>query len=145
MFQVYLCVISDNIRVNDNIFQPGFQNMLSLTLLLSEHKHHNPETCLVDDLCVCVCVGVCLFVTSLPYRSVCRGPSIYDVHKEGRGGQAKVDACGRGEGSSPVWTSTQRIKIKVHCLLLMQRSWRLFFTRISSLDRKKWQYFCDIN
>jgi len=31
-------VISDNIRVNDNIFQPGFQNMLSLTLLLSEIK-----------------------------------------------------------------------------------------------------------
>jgi len=63
MFQVYLCVISDNIRVNDNIFQPGFQNMLSLTLLLSEHKHYNPETCLVDtfyDLCVCVCVCVCV-------------------------------------------------------------------------------------
>ena len=59
MLRDYLCVISDNIRVNDNIFQPGFQNMLSLTLLLSEHKHYNPETCLVDtfyDLCVCVCV-----------------------------------------------------------------------------------------
>ena len=26
------------------------------------------------------------------------GPSIYDVHKEGEGGQAQVDACGQGEG-----------------------------------------------
>ena len=39
MFQDYLCVISDNIRVNDNIFRPGFQNMLSLTLLLSQSRH----------------------------------------------------------------------------------------------------------
>jgi len=28
------------------------------------------------------------------------------------GGQAHVDACGRG--SSPMWTSTQKIKIRVH-------------------------------
>ena len=26
------------------------------------------------------------------------GPSIYDVHTEGGGGQAQVDACGRREG-----------------------------------------------
>src|SRR6218665_2508348 len=42
------------------------------------------------------------------------GPSIYDVHTEGEGGQAQVDACGRGRGSSPMWTSTQKIKIRVH-------------------------------
>ena len=28
-----------------------------------------------------------------------KGPSIYDVHTEG--GQAQVDACGRGEGVQP--------------------------------------------
>src|SRR6218665_1066580 len=42
------------------------------------------------------------------------GPSIYDVHTEGGGGQAQVDACGRGRRSSPMWTSTQKIKIRVH-------------------------------
>src|SRR6218665_2161047 len=82
--------------------------------------------CVCRCVCVCVCVGVCLFVTSLPYRSVCRGPSIYDVHKEGGGVRLRwthVD----GGGSSHVWTSTQRIKIKVHCLLLMQRRRCLFY------------------
>jgi len=29
------------------------------------------------------------------------GPSIYDVHTEGGGGQAQVYACGRGEGVQP--------------------------------------------
>jgi len=35
------------------------------------------------------------------------GPSIYDVHTEGKG-QAQVDACGQGEGIKPMiflWTS----------------------------------------
>jgi len=39
--------------------------------------------------------------------SFLKGPSIYDVHTEKGGGQAQVDACGRGRGSSPMWTSTQ--------------------------------------
>jgi len=42
-----------------------------------------------------------------------KGPSIYDVHTEGGWGHAQVDACGRG-GSSPMWTSTQKMKIRVH-------------------------------
>src|SRR6218665_3250967 len=48
-----------------------------------------------------------------------KGPSIYDVHTE------------RGGESSSMWTSTQKIKIKSplmsYCLLLMQRSWCLFY------------------
>src|SRR6218665_2675774 len=45
-----------------------------------------------------------------------KGPSIYDVHTEGGGGKAEVDACGRGMRGevSPMWTSTQKIKIRVH-------------------------------
>src|SRR6218665_4200498 len=31
----------------------------------------------------------------------CKGPSIYDVHTEGGGDQAQVDACGRGRGVQP--------------------------------------------
>ena len=42
------------------------------------------------------------------YRQCCfptapapKGPSIYDVHTEGGGGQARMDACGRGRGVKP--------------------------------------------
>src|SRR6218665_700110 len=42
-------------------------------------------------------------------------PSIYDVHTERGGGQAQMDACGlNGGGPRPMWTSTQKIKIRVH-------------------------------
>src|SRR6218665_1876749 len=51
------------------------------------------------------------------------GPSIYDVHTEGEGGQAQVDACGRGRGSSPRWTSTQKIKKKMASFLPEFRLW----------------------
>jgi len=64
-----------------------------------------------------------------------RGHKFYDVYTVGEGSQAQVDACGRGdEGSSPMWTSTEKIKNRVHwCHPVMQRSWCLF-TRISSFD-----------
>jgi len=58
--------------------------------------------------------------------------------------------CGRmwtGGGGSPMWTSTQKIKIRVHWRHTVFFSWKevgVFFTRISSLDRKKWKFFCDI-
>ena len=42
---------------------------------------------------------------------ICKGPSIYDVHTEGGWGSG---SGGRGGGSSPMWTSTQKIKIRVH-------------------------------
>src|SRR6218665_2351847 len=42
------------------------------------------------------------------------GPSIYDVHTEGDGVRLRwTHVDGRG-GSSPMWTSTQKIKIRVH-------------------------------
>jgi len=44
------------------------------------------------------------------------GPHIYDIHTEGEGvrlGLRHVDGGGP-EGSSPMWTSTQKIKIRVH-------------------------------
>src|SRR6218665_1504904 len=43
-----------------------------------------------------------------------KGPSIDDVHTEGGGCQVQVDACRWGRESSPMWTSTQKIKIRVH-------------------------------
>src|SRR6218665_1579521 len=64
-----------------------------------------------------------------PY--VLRGHPFMTSARRGRRGQAQVYACGRGRGSSPMWTSTQKIKIPSpltsYCLLLMQRNWRLFY------------------
>src|SRR6218665_3209307 len=45
-----------------------------------------------------------------------------------------------GEGSRPMWTSTQKIKIRVHgchTVFFSCKEVGIFFTRISSLDRKK--------
>ena|SRR6218665_3544186 len=77
----------------------------------------------------------------------CKGPSIYDVHTEGGGGQAQVDACGRGSGSSPMWTSTKKFKLESTDVILYSSHAKklVFFNRISSLNRKKWTFFCDIN
>jgi len=74
-------------------------------------------------------------------------PSIYDVHKEGEWGQVQADTCGWGIGYSPMWVSTQKIKIRVHwrhTVLFSCKEVCVFFTRISSLDQKKWKFFCDI-
>ena len=41
------------------------------------------------------------------------GPSIYDVHTEGGGGQAQVDACGRGEGGqAPCGRPHRKLKLE---------------------------------
>ena len=73
---------------------------------------------------------------------------LWRPHGGGGGGQAQVNACGRGRGSSPMLTSTQKIKISVHWRHIVFFSCKevgVFFTRISSLERKKWKFFGDIN
>jgi len=45
-----------------------------------------------------------------------------------------------GRGSSPMWTSTQKIKIRVHWLLLKQRSWYIFYQNFSFGRNKKWTF-----
>src|SRR6218665_601900 len=66
------------------------------------------------------------------------GPSIYDVHTEGGGVQAQVDACGRGEGGQASCVRPHR-KLKLEStdvILSSSRAKKLasFFTRISLLD-----------
>src|SRR6218665_4036839 len=72
-----------------------------------------------------------------------KGPSIYDVHTEGGGGQAQVDGgpapCGRPHRKLKL-ESTDVIMSSSHAKKLVS-----FFTRISSLDRKKWKFFYNIN
>ena len=43
-----------------------------------------------------------------------KGPFIYDVHTEGEGVRLRWTHVDGGRGSSPMWTSTQKIKIRVH-------------------------------
>src|SRR6218665_2672468 len=77
-----------------------------------------------------------------------KGPSIYDVHTEGEGVRLRWTHVGGGGGSSAMWTSTQKIKIlsplTSYCLLIVQRSWRLFYQNFI-FGQKKWKFFCDIN
>src|SRR6218665_1722360 len=56
----------------------------------------------------------------MEHKIISKGPSIYDVHTEGGGGQAQVDACGRGEGSIPMWTSCKEVGV--------------FFTSLNKLE-----------
>ena len=68
-----------------------------------------------------------------------KGPSIYDVHTEGGGGQAQVDACGRG-GPAPCGRPHRKLKLESTDVILSSshaKKLASFFTRISSWDRKK--------
>ena len=74
------------------------------------------------------------------------GPSIYDVHTEGDMGSS---SGGRGEGrQSPMWTSTQKIKITVHWRhpVFSCKEVGVFFYQNFVFGRnKKWKFFSDIN
>ena len=78
------------------------------------------------------------------------GPSIYDVHTEGGGGQAQVGACGRGEGGqAPCGRPHRNLKLKSTDVILSSshaKKLASFFTRISSLDGiTSENFFGDIN
>jgi len=69
---------------------------------------------------------------------------LWRSHGEGRGSGGRMWT---GEGvhrSSPMWTSTQKIKIRVHwchTVFFSCKKVGIFFTKISSLDRKKVEIF----
>ena len=56
------------------------------------------------------------------------------------------DSCGWG-ASSPMWTSTHKIKIRVHWRhsVFSCKEVGVFINRISSLDWIKWKFFGNIN
>jgi len=74
-----------------------------------------------------------------------KGPSIYDVHTEGEGGQAQVDACGRGEGDKTSVDVKQRIRAHWHHLVFFScKEVGVFWTRVSSWDWNKSRNFSSI-
>src|SRR6218665_197496 len=51
---------------------------------------------------ICTCVHICMVQSH-------KGPSIYDIHTEG--GQAQVDACGRGD-QAPCGRPHRKLKLE---------------------------------
>src|SRR6218665_2361401 len=77
---------------------------------------------LTDILHICILPAGPLWTTH-------KGPSIYDVHTEGEGVRLRWTGMG---GSSPCGRPHRKLKLEStddigYCLLLMQRSWRLFY------------------
>src|SRR6218665_1309601 len=102
--------------------------------------------CNLDQVVQITRHSVCIIECALLRQN--KGPSIYDVHTEGEGVRLRWTYVDGGRGSSPMWTSTQTIKIRAHrrhTVFFSCQEVGVFFTRISSLDRKKRKFFCDIN
>src|SRR6218665_1879573 len=96
----------------------------------------------LGTLCIsCSIINYLYFITM--------GPSIYDVHTEGAGGQAQVDACGRGVGPALGLCGRPHRKLKLEStdghpvFFSCKEVGVFFFTRISSLAEKNWKFFCD--
>src|SRR6218665_1128396 len=75
------------------------------------------------------------------------GPSIYDVHTEG--GQAQVDACGRGMGGpAPCGRPHRKLKLESTDFILSSshaKKLASFLPEFRLWTEKKWKFFCDIN
>src|SRR6218665_3759038 len=82
-------------------------------------------------------------------RSCDKGPSIYDVHTEGGGGQAQVDACGRGEGGpAPCGRPHRKLKLESTDVILSSshaKKLASFLPEFHLWTENKWKFFCDIN
>ena len=132
--------------------------LLKISPLVRPHVgQHRPRTIqgsklslvqrhLVFVHCQSFCRLTVNMITDENRKNVCdiRGHPFMTSTRRGRG-SGSGEPCGRGErGSSPMWTSTQKIKIRVHWRHTVYFSCKevgVIFTRISSLDRKKVEIF----
>src|SRR6218665_3468680 len=77
-----------------------------------------------------------------------KGPSIYDVHMEGGGSQAQVDACGRGRGGqAPCGRPHRKLKLKSTDVILSSshaKKVAYFFYQNFVLGRNKSGHFSAI-
>ena len=78
------------------------------------------------------------------YILYARGPSIYDVHTEGGGGQAHVDG---GAGPAPCGRPHRKLKIESTDVILSSHAEKLasFLPEFVFGLNKKWKYFGDVN
>src|SRR6218665_3355452 len=98
--------------------------------------------CNLDQVVQITRHSVCIIECALLRQS--KGPSIYDVHKEGEAVRLRWTHVDGGGGPAPCGRPHSELKLK-STVFFSCKEVGVFFTRISSLDRKKWQYFCDIN
>ena len=89
-----------------------------------------------------------LFIVPVCFADWGKGPSIYDVHTEGGGGQAQVDACGRGKGPAPCGRPHRKLKLESTDVILSSshaKKLASFLPEFRLWTEKKWKFFCDIN
>ena|SRR6218665_2438322 len=80
----------------------------------------------------------------LPGNTMVWGHPFMTSTRRGRGVRLRWTHVDGGRGSSPMWTSTHKLKIRVHwrhTVFFSCKEVGIFFTRISSLDRKKVEIF----
>jgi len=64
-----------------------------------------------------------------------------------RGVRLRWTHVDEGGGSSPMWTSTQKIKIRVHqrhTVFFSCKEVGIFLPEFRLCTEKKWKFFCDI-
>src|SRR6218665_1791975 len=88
---------------------------------------------------------ILLFRLTTCHRPMLGGHPFMTSTRRGEGVRLRwTSAGGGGRGSSPMWTSTQKIKIRVHrchTVFFSCKEVGVLFTRISSLDRKQVEIF----
>ena len=106
-----------------------------------------------DQVCYCVwssvllCIGLCVYCVGLCINKngksglqSCRKGAIHLwCPHGGGGGQAQVDACGRGEGA-PCGRPHRKLNWR-HTVFFSCKEVGVSFTKILSLDRKKVEIF----
>ena len=100
-----------------------------------------------------VCLSTCLHFCLLLFISVhlrTRGHPFMTSTRRGRGDKLRwTHVDGGGVGSSPMWTSTQKIKIRVHLRHTVFFSCKevgvFFLPEFRLWTEKKVEIFCDIN
>ena len=123
-----------------------FSNPASTYTALTECNTWNKLDWLIGDCCNDLFRGFHAVLLHLNYWALivllCGHPFMTSTRRgSGSGGRMWT---GGGGGSSPMWTSTQKIKLKVHwrhTVFFSCKEVGVFFTRISSLDRKKVDIF----
>src|SRR6218665_1005526 len=90
-----------------------------------------------------ISIGDHLFMTST--RNLWYSLNKLESYSRISGGQAQVDG---GRGPAPCGRPRRKFKLESTDVILSSshaKKLAPFFTKISSLDTKKWTFFCDIN
>src|SRR6218665_2958624 len=138
MFSPHLTFIS-SLEEGSNGLQPTCIGVMAGFASLDPALHH---TLRQEPVWECLKHTVTEIVEKVGYDSSChKGPSIYDVHTDGGQGSGSGGRMWTGEGGpAPCGRPHRKLKLESYCLLLMQRSWRLFYQNFV-FGQKKVEFF----